>query len=149
MLSITVAIGPFDLGMAENDYSRFALQHFLEQKQSWDILDTTTDPFTATVAARVDGLSPFALTVVTKPDVDGQTAVIPEVPPTATKSPLPLSTAHLSPMATAVIESSSKLPPTANPTFAPTATAVPTPMPILVPTATAVLTPTPSPLRSK
>ncbi len=68
MLSITIGIGPHDLTMAGNDYSRFALQHFLEEERSWDILETIPIPFNSTVVAHVNSLSRFALTVA--PDVD-------------------------------------------------------------------------------
>jgi len=63
MLSITVAIEPGDLELAGNDYSRFAIQHFLEQQRYWEVLETTANPPTSTVVAQVDGLSLFALTV--------------------------------------------------------------------------------------
>ncbi len=159
MLSIAVGIGPDELALAGNDYSRFALQHFLEQERSWDILETTADPATSTVVAWVDSLSRFALTIGPGADADALLpAPAPDVSSTAVETPAPA--------ATAAPEPSVAIPPTTTPISVPTASALPatvppgttapepsaaippTATPIPVATATAVPTPTPIPVAS-
>jgi len=38
MLSITVAIGPDELALAEADYSRFVIHHYMDRFQNWEAL---------------------------------------------------------------------------------------------------------------
>ncbi|MCH7737750.1 MAG: hypothetical protein IH872_10175, partial [Chloroflexi bacterium] len=63
MISITMGIGPNDLALAGDDYSRFFIQHYLSDLMSWDVLPTTADLRASTVTAQVGGLSKFALTI--------------------------------------------------------------------------------------
>ena len=63
MLSITVAIGPDELALAEADYSRFVIHHYVNRFQNWETLPTQADPVASQVTAQVGGLSLFALTV--------------------------------------------------------------------------------------
>jgi len=63
MLSITVAIGPDELALAEADYSRFVIHHYMNRFQNWETLPTQADPVASQVTAQVGGLSLFALTV--------------------------------------------------------------------------------------
>ena len=127
MLSITVVIEPNDLKLAGNDYSRFALQHFLEEQRSWVVLETTANPLTSTVVAQVDGLSLFALTVRLDPEANASPNLVPEDAPAATETPFPVPTTDPFPTATIVLDSSLTLPATATPIPVPTATATPTP----------------------
>ena len=138
MLSITVAIGPGDLVLAGNDYSRFALQHYLEQERSWDVLDTTADPSNSTVVAHVDRLSRFALTI--GPAADGGAALTPARPEAA---PAEADTPTPSPIP--VPEPRATIPLAAPPIPVPTATALPTPTPVSSPTPAATPAPSPTP----
>lgn len=63
MISMTMVIGPNELALAGNDYSRFFIQHYLNETMSWDVLPTTADLRASTVMAQVGSLSRFALTV--------------------------------------------------------------------------------------
>ncbi len=63
MLSITVAIGPDELALAEADYSRFVIHHYMDRFQNWEALSTQADPVASAVTAQVGDLSLFALTV--------------------------------------------------------------------------------------
>ena len=63
MLSITVTIGPDELALAEADYSRFVIHHYMSRFQNWETLPTQADPVASQVTAQVGGLSLFALTV--------------------------------------------------------------------------------------
>ena len=63
MLSITVAIGPDELALAEADYSRFVIYHYMDRFQNWEALPTQAGPVPSAVAAQVGDLSLFALTV--------------------------------------------------------------------------------------
>ena len=63
MVSMTMVIGPNELALAGNDYSRFFIQHYLNETMSWDVLPTTADLRASTVMAQVGSLSRFALTV--------------------------------------------------------------------------------------
>lgn len=67
MLSITVAIGPDELALAEADYSRFVIHHYMNRFQNWETLPTQADPVASQVTAQVGGLSLFALTVGSPP----------------------------------------------------------------------------------
>ena len=169
MLSITVGIGPDDLALAGNDYSRFALQHFLEQEQSWDVLKTTADPANSTIVAWVDNLSRFALTVGPGADVDPlagpQVAESPApavtaapeqsaaISSAATPIPVPTATALSAPITvppvTAAPEQSVVISPTASPIPVATATALPTPVSVPAPSPTPGLTATPGPAAIK
>ena len=51
MLSITVAVGRDELALAEADYSRFVIHHYMNRFQNWETLPTQADP----VASRVTG----------------------------------------------------------------------------------------------
>ena len=63
MLSITVAIGPDELALAEADYSRFVIHHYMDRFQNGEALSTQADPVASAVTAQVGDLSLFALTV--------------------------------------------------------------------------------------
>ena len=63
MLSITVATGPDELALAEADYSRFVIHHYMNRFQNWETLPTQADPVTSAVTAQLGGLILFALTV--------------------------------------------------------------------------------------
>lgn len=63
MLSITVAIGPDELALAEADYSRFVIHHYMNRFQNWETLPTQADPVASQVTGQIGGLSLFALTV--------------------------------------------------------------------------------------
>ena len=63
MLSITVAIGPDELALAEADYSRFVIHHYMDRFQNWEALSTQADPVASAGTAQVGDLSLFALTV--------------------------------------------------------------------------------------
>ena len=63
MLSITVAIGPDELALAEADYSRFVIHHYMSRFQNWETLPTQADPVAFQVTVQIGGLSLFALTV--------------------------------------------------------------------------------------
>ena len=63
MLSITVAIGPDELALAEADYSRFVIHHYMSRFQNWETLPTQADPVASQVTVQIGGLSLFALTV--------------------------------------------------------------------------------------
>jgi len=67
MLSITVAIGRDELALAEADYSRFVIHHYMNRFQNWETLPTQADPVASQVTAQVGGLSLFALTVGSPP----------------------------------------------------------------------------------
>jgi len=67
MLSITVAIGPDELALAEADYSRFVIHHYMNRFQNWETLPTQADPVASQVTAQVGGLSLFALAVGSPP----------------------------------------------------------------------------------
>ena len=43
MLSIKMGIGPDELALAGNDYSRLFIQHFLDHSQTWGVLPTNAD----------------------------------------------------------------------------------------------------------
>ncbi|NQW23116.1 MAG: hypothetical protein HQ475_06700, partial [SAR202 cluster bacterium] len=127
-LSIAIDIGPEDLAMAENDYSRFAIQHLHDGEPAWVVLETIADPFAATVTAKVDSLSRFALTIgpaANEPPTPSQLA---QVLPVATKTPPPAPTLIPTPA------------PTPAPPAAPHPQAPLTPMPV----ATAPPVPTPT-----
>ena len=63
MLSITVATGPDELALAEADYSRFVIHHYMSRFQNWETLPTQADPVAFQVTVQIGGLSLFALTV--------------------------------------------------------------------------------------
>ncbi len=63
MLSITVAIGRDELALAEADYSRFVIHHYMNRFQNWETLPTQADPVASQVTAQGGGLSLLALTV--------------------------------------------------------------------------------------
>ena len=63
MLSITVATGPDELALAEADYSRFVIHHYMSRFQNWETLPTQADRVASQVTVQVGGLSLFALTV--------------------------------------------------------------------------------------
>jgi hypothetical protein len=63
MLTISIDIGPAELGVAEDDFSRFFIQHQHRQTQAWDVSTSTADPVASTVTAKTGSLSRFALTV--------------------------------------------------------------------------------------
>ncbi|HIN34778.1 MAG TPA: hypothetical protein EYM75_03410 [Dehalococcoidia bacterium] len=71
MLSITVAIGRDELALAEADYSRFVIHHYMNRFQNWETLPTQADPVASRVTAQVGGLSLFALTVGSPPASTG------------------------------------------------------------------------------
>ena len=63
MLSITVATGPDELALAEADYSRFVIHHYMSRFQNWETLPTQADPVASQVTVQIGGLRLFALTV--------------------------------------------------------------------------------------
>ena len=63
MLSITITIGPDELALAEADYSRFVIHHYMSRFQNWETLPTQADPVASQVTVQIGGLSLFALTV--------------------------------------------------------------------------------------
>ena len=67
MLSITVATGPDELALAEADYSRFVIHHYMSRFQNWETLPTQADPVASQVTVQIGGLSLFALTVGPRP----------------------------------------------------------------------------------
>lgn len=173
-LAITVGIGPKDLISAGNDYSRFALQHYLEREQAWEVLDTTSLPATSDVVAQVDSLSRFTLTIGPASERDANLpaarpeAVLPAAAPEAsTPAPLsepsptaPVATVPLfgpaptathipTPVLTEVQVPTVTLPPAATPIPVATATSVPTPKPVPVPAPIGQTTITPIPATAK
>ena len=133
MLAIIVAIGSVDLVLAGNDYSRFALQHYLEQQGTWDVLETIANPSNSTVTAHVSSLSRFALTI--GPAAIGDVVLTParlEAAPPEAKTPPP------SPNLLPVLSPASP-PATASLPVLPPATALPTPTPVPSPTPAATV----------
>ena len=63
MLTITVAIGPDELALAEADYSRFVIHHYMDRFQNWEVLPIQADPVASPATAQVGDLSLFALNV--------------------------------------------------------------------------------------
>jgi hypothetical protein len=49
--------------LAEADYSRFVIHHYMDRFQNWEALSTQADPVASAVTAQVGDLSLFALTV--------------------------------------------------------------------------------------
>jgi len=49
--------------LAEADYSRFVIYHYMDRFQNWEALPTQAGPVPSAVAAQVADLSLFALTV--------------------------------------------------------------------------------------
>ena len=67
MQSITVAIGPDELALAEDDYWRFVIHHYLDRFQNWEALPIQAGSPPSAVAAQVGDLSLFALMVGPEP----------------------------------------------------------------------------------
>ena len=63
MESITVAIWPDELALAEADYWRFVIHNYMDRFQNWEALPTQAGLPPSAVAAQVGDLSLFALAV--------------------------------------------------------------------------------------
>ena len=170
MISIAMGIGPNELALAGNDYSRFFIQHFLSEPMYWEVLPTTANLLESTVMAKISNLSQFALTfgpsadfdVRPEPGSDGPLSSAATSIPSATlpSEPTQVSPADATPidaptaaaLSTPVPMPTPSLTPTAVPTQAPspvpTATAIPVPTPTALPTPTLVPTPAPTPSMS-
>jgi len=170
MISIAMGIGPNELALAGNDYSRFFIQHFLSEPMYWEVLPTTANLLESTVMAKISSLSQFALTfgpsadfdVRPEPGSDGPLSSAATSIPSATlpSEPTQVSPADATPLdaptaaslSTSVPMPTPSLTPTAVPTQAPspvpTATAIPVPTPTALPTPTLVPTPAPTPSMS-
>ena len=170
MLAIGVGIGPEERALAEDDYSRFALLHYLQGERSWEALETVADPSASRVVAFTTSLSRFVLAV--RPAANAATptsrplptaanpaeptlAVDPTTNPTATLptplvavttvNPTPTNTALPTPTSVPTPITTPIARPLAIPTPTSTPTAIPTPTPTVIPTPTPTVVPTPTP----
>ena len=141
MISMTMVIGPNELALAGNDYSRFFIQHYLNETMSWDVLPTTADLRASTVMAQVGSLSRFALTV------GPSRGIVSSLSQKREQSLLTLHPQPQPPPSSLYQRKSPRLPQRSSPapTAPPTPTRVPTPLPTPTPAPTATLVPAPSP----
>jgi len=154
MISIAMGIGPNELALAGNDYSRFFIQHFLSEPMYWEVLPTTANLLESTVMAKISSLSQFALTFGPSADFDARpepgsvgplSSAATSIPSaTLPSEPTQVSQADATPLDAPTAASLSTSVPMPTPSLTPTA--VPTQAPSPVPTATAIPVPTPTAL---